>query len=141
MIPTRFSTKDLSLMDRLFNADKFHRDFSETNSSSPLVNIKQAEDKYSVEMSVPGFDKNDFNIELNENELIISSEKEENKEHEGEKYTRKEFSYQSFRRSFTLPETVDGDKISAQYKDGVLYVDIPKREEAKPKLPKQIAVK
>ncbi|EMY81835.1 heat shock protein hsp20 [Psychroflexus gondwanensis ACAM 44] len=141
MIPTRFSTQDLSLMDRLFNADKFHRDFSETNSSSPLVNIKQAEDKYSVEMSVPGFDKNDFNIELNENELIISSEKEENKEQEGEKYTRKEFSYQSFRRSFTLPETVDGDKISAQYKDGVLYVDIPKREEAKPKLPKQIAVK
>ncbi|TXE19853.1 Hsp20/alpha crystallin family protein [Psychroflexus gondwanensis] len=141
MIPTRFSTQDLSLMDRFFNADKFHRDFSETNSSSPLVNIKQAEDKYSVEMSVPGFDKNDFNIELNENELIISSEKEENKEQEGEKYTRKEFSYQSFRRSFTLPETVDGDKISAQYKDGVLYVDIPKREEAKPKLPKQIAVK
>jgi HSP20 family protein len=141
MIPTRFSTQDLSLMDRLFNADKFHRNFSETNSSSPLVNIKQAEDKYSVEMSVPGFDKNDFNIELNENELIISSEKEENKEQEGEKYTRKEFSYQSFRRSFTLPETVDGDKISAQYKDGVLYVDIPKREEAKPKLPKQIAVK
>jgi HSP20 family protein len=141
MIPTRFSTQDLSLMDRLFNADKFHRDFSETNLSSPLVNIKQAEDKYSVEMSVPGFDKNDFNIELNENELIISSEKEENKEQEGEKYTRKEFSYQSFRRSFTLPETVDGDKISAQYKDGVLYVDIPKREEAKPKLPKQIAVK
>ena len=78
---------------------------------------------------------------MNENELIISSEKEENKEQEGEKYTRKEFSYQSFRRSFTLPETVDGDKISAQYKDGVLYVDIPKREEAKPKLPKQIAVK
>jgi len=141
MIPTRFSTQDLSLMDRLFNADKFHRNFSETNSSSPLVNIKQAEDKYSVEMSVPGFDKNDFNIELNENELIISSEKEENKEQEGEKYTRKEFSYQSFRRSFTLPETVDGDKISAQYKDGVLYVDIPKREEAKPKSPKQIAVK
>jgi len=96
MIPTRFSTQDLSLMDRLFNADKFHRNFSETNSSSPLVNIKQAEDKYSVEMSVPGFDKNDFNIELNENELIISSEKEENKEQEGEKYTRKEFSYQSF---------------------------------------------
>jgi HSP20 family protein len=141
MIPTRFSNQDISLMDRLFNADKFHRDFSETNSSSPLVNIKQAEDKYSVEMSVPGFDKNDFNIELNQNELIISSEKEENKEHEGEKYTRKEFRYQSFRRSFTLPETVDGDKISAQYKDGVLYVDIPKREEAKPKLPKQIAVK
>jgi len=141
MIPTRFSTQDLSLMDRLFNADNFHRDFSETNSSSPLVNIKQAEDKYSVEMSVPGFDKIDFNIELNQNELIISSEKEENKEQEGEKYTRKEFSYQSFRRSFTLPETVDEDNISAQYKDGVLYVDIPKREEAKPKLPKQIAVK
>lgn len=142
MLPTRFVNQDVSLFDRLFNNDMFSRDFSETNTTLPSVNIKENEDKFGVEVAVPGFSKNDFNIELNNNELTISSEKkEENEEKEGERYTRREFSYQSFRRSFTLPNTVDGDKISAQYKDGVLHVDIPKREEAKPKPPKQIAIK
>lgn len=142
MIPTRYANQDVSLFDRLFNNDMFNRDFSETNTTLPSVNIKENEDKFSVEMAVPGFNKNDFNIELNNNDLTISSEKKEENEHkEGERYTRKEFSYQSFRRSFTLPNTVNGDKISAQYKDGVLHVDIPKREEAKPKPPKQIAIK
>lgn len=142
MLPTRFVNQDVSLFDRLFNNDMFSRDFSETNTTLPSVNIKENEDKFGVEVAVPGFSKNDFNIELNNNELTISSEKkEENEEKEGERYTRREFSYQSFRRSFTLPNTVDGDKISAQYKAGVLHVDIPKREEAKPKPPKQIAIK
>jgi HSP20 family protein len=142
MLPTRFINQDVSLFDRLFNNDMFNRDFSETNTTLPSVNIKENEDKFGVEVAVPGFNKKDFNIELNNNELIISSEKkEENQEQEGERYTRREFSYQSFRRSFTLPNTVDGDKISAHYKDGVLHVDIPKREEAKPKPAKQIAIK
>jgi HSP20 family protein len=142
MLPTRFINQDVSLFDRLFNNDMFNRDFSETNTTLPSVNIKENEDKFGVEVAVPGFNKKDFNIELNNNELIISSEKkEENQEQEGERYTRREFSYQSFRRSFTLPNTVDSDKISAHYKDGVLHVDIPKREEAKPKPAKQIAIK
>jgi HSP20 family protein len=142
MIPTRFSNQDLSLFDRLFNNDMFNRDFSETNTTLPSVNIKETEDKFGVEVAVPGFNKKDFNIELNNNELTISSEKkEENEQKEGERYTRREFSYQSFRRTFTLPNSVDGEKISAQYQDGVLHVDIPKREEAKPKPPKQIAIK
>lgn len=141
MIPTPYANQEVSLLDRLFNNDMFNRDFSETNTTLPSVNIKENEDKFSVEMAVPGFNKNDFNIELNNNNLSISSEKEENEHTEGERYTRKEFSYQSFRRSFTLPNTVDGEKISAEYKNGVLSVDIPKREEAKPRPPKQIAIK
>lgn len=142
MLPTRFANQEVSLFDRLFNNDMFNRDFSETNTTLPSVNIKETEDKFGVEVAVPGFNKKDFNIELNNNELTISSEKKEENEHNnGERYTRREFSYQSFRRTFTLPNTVDGEKISAQYKDGVLHVDIPKREEAKPKPPKQIAIK
>lgn len=142
MLPTRFANQEVSLFDRLFNNDMFNRDFSETNTTLPSVNIKETEDKFGVEVAVPGFNKKDFNIELNNNELTISSEKKEKNEHNnGERYTRREFSYQSFRRTFTLPNTVDGEKISAQYKDGVLHVDIPKREEAKPKPPKQIAIK
>ncbi|MBZ9651242.1 Hsp20/alpha crystallin family protein [Psychroflexus montanilacus] len=142
MLPTRFANQEVSLFDRLFNNDMFNRDFSETNTTLPSVNIKETEDKFGVEVAVPGFNKKDFNIELNNNELTISSEKKEkNEQKDGERYTRREFSYQSFRRTFTLPNTVDGEKISAQYKDGVLHVDIPKREEAKPKPPKQIAIK
>lgn len=142
MLPTRFANQDTGLFDRLFYTDPFNRDFSETNTTLPSVNIKENEDKFSVEMAVPGFSKSDFNIELNNNELTISSErKEENEQKEDGRYTRREFSYQSFRRSFTLPNTVDGEKISAQYKNGVLQVSIPKREEAKPKPPKQIAIK
>ncbi|NEV93122.1 Hsp20/alpha crystallin family protein [Psychroflexus sp. YR1-1] len=142
MLPTHYVNQDVSLFDRLFNNDMFNRDYSETNTTLPSVNIKENEDKFGVEVAVPGFDKKDFKIELNNNELTISSEKkEEHEKEEGERYTRREFSYQSFRRSFTLPNTVDGDKISAQYKNGVLYVDIPKREEAKPKPAREIAIK
>lgn len=142
MIPTRYANQDVGLLDRLFNNDMFHRDFSETNTTSPLVNIKENEDRFGVEMAVPGFEKDDFNIELNHNKLTISSEKKEEKSHtEVERYTRKEFSYQSFRRTFTLPNIVDSENISAQYKDGVLHVEIPKLEEAKPKPARQIEIR
>jgi len=142
MIPTRFANQDLSLFDRFFSNDVFNRDYSETNTTLPSVNIKETEDKFGVEVAVPGFEKEDFNIELNNNELTISSEKKEKHEDkEDERYTRREFSYQSFRRSFTLPDTVDGEKISAKYTNGVLHVDIPKREEAKPKPARLIEIK
>jgi HSP20 family protein len=142
MIPTRFANQDLSLLDRFFSNDVFNRDYSETNTTLPSVNIKETEDKFGVEVAVPGFEKEDFNIELNNNELTISSEKKDKHEDkEDERYTRREFSYQSFRRSFTLPDTVDGEKISAKYTNGVLHVDIPKREEAKPKPARLIEIK
>ena len=142
MLPTRFTNQDLSLFDRFFSNDVFNRDYSETNTTLPSVNIKETEDKFGVEVAVPGFNKKDFNIELNNNELTISSEKEEKHEDKvGERYTRREFSYQSFKRSFTLPDSVDGEKISAKYTNGVLHVDIPKREEAKPKPARQIDIK
>lgn len=140
MIPTRFINQDVNLIDRILNNDVFNSNYS--TSTLPSVNIKETEDKFEVEVAAPGFDKKDFNIELNNHDLIISSErKEENKQQDGERYTRREFSYQSFSRTFTLPKIIASEQISAKYKDGVLLIDIPKLEEAKPKPPKRIAIK
>jgi HSP20 family protein len=118
------------------------QNFSDTNTTLPSVNIKDTTDAFEVEMAAPGMDKKDFNIELNNDLLTISSEKKSEKEtKEGSTYTRKEYSYQSFSRSFTLPGIVEHDKISAKYENGVLRINIPKKEEAKPKPAKQIAIK
>ena len=133
-----------SLFDQLFDTDLFdwsNRNYSETNTTVPSVNIKENADAFNVEMAVPGFDKKDFKIALDHNVLTISSEKKvENEVKEGERFTRHEYSYQSFSRSFTLPEAANGDKISAKYDNGILNVEIPKREEAKPKPSRQIAI-
>ena len=141
----RFSNQMPSLFDRFFENDMFdwsNRNYSNTNTTLPAVNIKEDDDGFEVEMSAPGFEKGDFNIELNNSQLTISSEKKiENETKKGQEYTRREFSYQSFSRSFTLPETVEGEKIAAKYENGILSINIPKKEEAKPKPVKQIEIK
>jgi len=133
----RFSNQVPSVFDRLFEGDLFdwsNRNFSPTNTTLPSVNIKETADAYEVEVAAPGFDKSDFKLELNHEMLTILSEKKtENEAKEGEQYTKREFSYQSFSRSFTLPQTADGERISANYENGILRVSIPKKEEAKPK--------
>ncbi|MCB0472979.1 MAG: Hsp20/alpha crystallin family protein [Flavobacteriaceae bacterium] len=127
--------------------DDFLRDwsatnFSETNTTLPAVNIKENDDQFTVEVAVPGMDKKDFQIDLENNILTISSEKAVENEDTNDKYTRKEYSYQAFKRSFTLPKNVvDSDKIAASYKNGELIIAIPKREEAKPKPARLIEVK
>jgi len=121
--------------------DWSNQNFSLTNTTIPSVNIKENENEFEVEMAAPGMTKDDFRIELNNSVLTISSEKQsENKSKEGENVTRREFSYQSFSRSFTLPVIVETDKITAKYENGLLRVNIPKKEEAKPKPLKQIKV-
>ena len=94
-------------------------------------------------MAVPGMKKEDFKVEIDNNMLIISSEKEEQKEETRKKdnYIRKEFNYQSFFRSFSLPEYIDEDKVEASYKDGILHVTIAKKEGVKKKANKTIAIK
>lgn len=122
-------------------SDWTNRHFSNTNTTLPAVNIKENTDAFFVEMAAPGMSKDDFKIELDNGLLTISSEKtDKNENKEGENFTRQEFSYQSFSRSFTLPKTVETEKISAKYENGVLYLEIPKKEEAKPKPVKQIAI-
>ena len=125
-----------SFFDDFFTRDVF--DWSNVNraygSSLPAVNIKEDENVFEVEVAAPGLKKNDFKIELENDILTISSEKEKHEEKSDENYKRKEFSYSSFQRTFSLPENkVDGDKVKAAYVDGVLHITLPKREEAKPR--------
>jgi HSP20 family protein len=133
-----------SLFDRFFENDLFdwsNRNYSTTNTTLPSVNIKESTEDFEVEVAAPGFNKNDFKIELNNNLLTLSSEKKvDNETKDGQQFTRREFSYQSFSRSFTLPNIADGDKIGAKYENGILKVTIPKKEEAKPKPAKQISI-
>jgi len=101
----------------------------------PAVNIKETNDEFLVEMAAPGMNKKDFKIELDGTALTISSENQtETEDKDGENYNRKEFSYQSFYRTFHLPkEVVNADKIQARYDNGILRIEIPKHEKAKQK--------
>ncbi|MGN6195125.1 MAG: Hsp20/alpha crystallin family protein [Ginsengibacter sp.] len=133
------------LFDDFFNKDIFNwglSNFSDTNTTIPGVNIKETADNFEVEVAAPGMSKKDFKIELDGNMLTISSEKRnEQEDTEDEKYTRREFSYQSFYRTFNLPKNVvDVDKIQAKYENGLLQLLIPKKEEAKQKPPRLIQI-
>jgi len=111
----------------------------ETSGDIPAVNIKEENDKFVLELAAPGMKKDDFKINLDNYQLTISAEtKNEKKEKEGN-YTRREFVFNSFSRSFTLPKTIDIDKIKADYKNGVLDIVLPKKEE-EAKLTKQIKI-
>jgi len=144
MALVRFQNQLPGFFDRFFENDMFdwsNRNFSTTNTTLPSVNIKEGNEGFEVEMAAPGLTKKDFRIEINNDLLTISSEKEiENETREGEHFTRKEFSYQSFSRSFTLPVTVESEKIAAKYENGILRIVIPKKDEAKPKPVKQISI-
>ena len=133
-----------SLFDRFFDGEMFdwsNRNFSNTNTTLPSVNIKENPDAFTVEVAAPGFDKNDFKLELNHNTLTVSSEKKvESETKENEVFTKREFSYQSFSRSFTLPMIADGERISANDENGILLVSIPKKKEAKPKPSRMIEI-
>jgi HSP20 family protein len=133
------------LFDDFFNADLFNwnnSNYSNTNTTIPGVNIKETAENYEVEVAAPGMTKNDFKVELDGNMLTISSERINQKEEsDNERYTRKEFSYQSFQRAFTLQKNVvDTDKIQAKYENGLLHLLIPKKEEAKQKPPRLIQI-
>ncbi len=127
-----------SLVDEFFGRNLLDNVFDfNTGVSTPSVNIVEGKDSFRIEVAAPGLTKDEFKIDLHNNVLNISSEKEEKKEEKDEQYMRREFSYTSFSRSFTLPNTADTDKIAASYKEGVLNIEIPKKEEAKEK-PKRL---
>lgn len=115
---------------------------TERNASMPAVNIRESKDNFEVEMAAPGMNKKDFRIELDNDVLTISYEKKEDREEKNKEgqYTKQEFNYQAFRRSFTLPNTVQSDKINAKYNDGILRLSIPKKEEAKQKASRVIDI-
>jgi HSP20 family protein len=115
--------------------------FTGRTMNVPAVNITENKDDYMVSLAVPGMKKDDFKIDVEGNMLTISSEKEESKEEKDKKFTRKEYSYSSFSRSFTLPEEINKEKIEAKYEDGVLKIALPRKDEAKKLSAKHIAVK
>ena len=121
-----------SIFEDLFNDSRL-ANVANFGSTLPAVNIKENSENFTVEVAIPGKTKEDFTIELNEDMLTISSEnKAENTEtSEDGRYTRKEFNYTSFRRAFHLPETVEQNKIEAKYENGILIVEVPKKEEVK----------
>lgn len=134
-----------ALFDDFLNRDIFNwgkSNFSTTQTTIPAVNIKETDGHYEVEVAAPGMSKKDFKVVLEDNALTISSEKAAPQEQENEpRYTVREFSYQSFSRTFTLQkEVVDMDNIRAKYEDGVLHLLIPKKEEARQKQPKLIEI-
>ena len=106
----------------------------------PAVNISESDDKFVVELAAPGLKKEDFKIEVEERVLKISAESKTENKSDDKRYSRSEFSYASFSRSFNLPELVSADSISAEYQNGVLAINLPKREEAKPKPVREIKV-
>lgn len=127
--------------------DDFFRPWSswfgnERTMTVPAVNVAENKDDYRISVAAPGLNKSDFNIDLEGNTLTISCEKEERREEKEERYSRTEYNYSSFSRSFTLPEEVIKDRIEAIYEDGVLRLTLPKTEQAKKAaLPKHISIK
>ncbi|SFN42101.1 HSP20 family protein [Chryseobacterium oleae] len=123
-----------SLFDDFFNRELFNwsnTNFSDSRTTLPSVNIKEREEAFEVEVAAPGMQKEDFRITLEGNLLTIFSSKEDNEEENGGSYTRREFSYQSFQRSFELSkDVVDDEHIEAKYENGVLRLTIPKKESA-----------
>ena len=124
-----------SVFDDMFKTDWLGgtTNVNSIGTSIPAVNIQETEDSFSVEVAAPGMAKDMFNIELDNDVLTISSEDKKEKEttEKNGRYTRKEYSYSNFKRAFSLPDSVESEKISASYKDGVLFIELPKREEAK----------
>jgi HSP20 family protein len=106
----------------------------------PAANILEHADSFELDLAAPGLKKDDFKIHLENNVLTISSEVSDEKEEQEKNYTRKEFHYNSFSRSFTLPRSVDLEKIKADYDSGILKVVLPKKEEAKVDIKKEIKI-
>ncbi|MBS1534492.1 MAG: Hsp20/alpha crystallin family protein [Bacteroidetes bacterium] len=127
-----------SILDEFLKPDWFGGS-QNVLASVPAVNIKETDTEFTLELAVPGKKKEDFSIEIDRNVLTIASEtktENEQKDQNG-RYTRREYSYNSFSRSFTLPQTINAENINASYQDGVLHVTLPKKEEALPK-PKRL---
>lgn len=128
----------------VFFDDNIFRDFFNDTwkggSMMPASNIKEDEKLFTIEMAAPGLEKSDFKINLDDDLLTISSERKEEKNEETEKYTRKEFQYSGFSRSWNLPETIDTEAISASYNNGILSVVLPKKQEAIKNFNKEIEI-
>lgn len=140
----KFYTKPFhnTTLDHFFNHGISKVVGSDSVKTNPLVNINESNNGFTIELAAPGLHKEDLKVDVNKNILTIKAEKTEPQEGDKEsgKYTRKEFSYASFKRSFTLPENVDQTKVEAHYENGILLVNVPKKEETKPQPAREITI-
>lgn len=138
--PSLFNLFDDPFSREFFNWDNANG--SSNGTTVPAVNIKETADNFEVQMAAPGMDKSDFKIQLDGNTLTISCEKESHfEDSQNERFTRREFSYESFQRTLLLPkDVVDQDSVTAKYDKGMLQLTIPKREEVKQKPPRLISI-
>jgi HSP20 family protein len=124
--------------------DDFDKNFmfrnNEVKGLVPSVNIRENDDNFLLELAAPGMQKEDFTIRLNNNVLTVSAESKVEDEEKTEKFTRREFSYGTFSRSFSLPKSIDLEKIKADYNNGILALTLPKREESKAVIDREIAI-
>ena len=126
-------------MPNLFD-DDFFSVIPNRTSLTPAVNIRESEKNYILDLAIPGLDKKDLKIDINEDVLTISSETKNETEESSDGYKRKEFSFSTFTRSFWIPENVEREKIEANYKDGILSVELPKQEEEKNKITREVKI-
>jgi HSP20 family protein len=130
-----------SWLSDFFDNEKFFDSDLLRNRMLPAVNVKETEKNYEIEVAAPGRSKKDFKISAENGVLTISSEQKEEKEEKQKDYTRREFSYSSFSRSFTLPENANEDEVKANYADGILKLEVAKKVVGQPKTKKSIEVK
>lgn len=135
-IPTVFD-----MFDEVLNRNFSNNWMTSKGEFVPSVNIKETEKAFMLEFAVPGFNKNDFDVQIENEHITISGNKEESKEENTDEYTRKEFSFRSFKRTFSLPENINTDKVEAIYENGVLHVGLPKKELKAAPAPKKIEIK
>ncbi|MEO9953934.1 Hsp20/alpha crystallin family protein [Nonlabens sp.] len=130
-----------SLIDEMFKNDYLGGTTETTKSFLPAVNVAERDESYLLELSIPGFSKEEVQIEIDQDVLTITSQVEKTESDAALKFTRREFSKKSFKRSFNLPETVNQNVIDASYNNGVLMVILPKKEEALPQPKRTISLK
>jgi HSP20 family protein len=140
MLPTISSRTFRPFYMPSFFDDDFFPVLNTRTSSMPAVNIREDEKRFMLDLAVPGIDKKELKIDINEDLLTISSETKNESEESNDGYKRKEFSFSSFCRSFQIPENINKDKIEASYKDGILSVILPKAEEEKHKISRQVKI-
>ncbi|MEA3462715.1 MAG: Hsp20/alpha crystallin family protein [Bacteroidota bacterium] len=128
--------------DDFFN-DRFFNQLNSTNcnGNTPAVNVSEDDKSYTIEVAAPGIDRKEFNLEIETDVLTISTGHKESKEEKKQNFLRREFNFQTFKRSFQLPETIDQEQIKATHEAGILALTLPKKEEVVQKAPRQIEVK
>ena len=136
-----FTPVSFNHFDRVFDDFfKANRPNYQGFNQKPLVNVVESADDFKLEVAAPGLKREDFKVSIEKDQLLISAKVEQHTEDNNGKYSRREFNYGTFQRSFYLPETVEADAIVANYENGILSVTLPKKEEEKEKGPRMVEI-